>query len=197
MLLDKTGTLTLGVPGHRAGDRVHDGVARAELLRLAASLDQLSTHVLAAAIVRQAAHEAIALDAPAARTRVAGQGIEGIVDGHSVIVGSAALAGGERDRRRARERPRRRRHHGARGRRRPARRDAVARRPRAPRRPRAGPAVARERDRAGGDAQRRSRGGRGRRRRAASSSTASTHSRAPRTSSRWCARCRQRRDSHR
>jgi heavy metal translocating P-type ATPase len=89
VLLDKTGTLTLGVP---AVEQVLtlDGVAREELLRLAASLDQLSSHVLAAAIVRQASSEAIALARPEHVRESPGQGIEGIVDGHSVVVGSAA-----------------------------------------------------------------------------------------------------------
>jgi heavy metal translocating P-type ATPase len=88
VLLDKTGTLTLGVP---AVEQVLtlDGVARDELLRLAASLDQLSSHVLAAAIVRQAAGETIALARPEQVRESPGQGIEGIVDGHSVVVGSA------------------------------------------------------------------------------------------------------------
>jgi heavy metal translocating P-type ATPase len=88
VLLDKTGTLTLGVP---AVEQVLtlDGVAREELLRLAASLDQLSSHVLAAAIVRQATGEAIALARPEHVRESPGQGIEGDVDGHRVVVGSA------------------------------------------------------------------------------------------------------------
>lgn len=89
VLLDKTGTLTLGIP---AIERVvaFDGVARDELLRLAASLDQLSSHVLAAAIVRQADQEAIALARPEQAREAPGQGIEGVVDGRRVLVGSAA-----------------------------------------------------------------------------------------------------------
>jgi heavy metal translocating P-type ATPase len=89
VLLDKTGTLTLGVP---AVERVIalDGIAREELLHLAASLDQLSNHVLAAAIVRQASREAIALVRPERPRESPGQGIEGVVDGRRVVVGSAA-----------------------------------------------------------------------------------------------------------
>ena len=89
VLLDKTGTLTLGIP---AIERVIvlDGIAREELLRLAASLDQLSSHVLAAAIVRQAGQEAIALARPERAHEAPGQGIEGVVDGRRVVVGSAA-----------------------------------------------------------------------------------------------------------
>ncbi|HTR72263.1 MAG TPA: heavy metal translocating P-type ATPase [Solirubrobacteraceae bacterium] len=89
VLLDKTGTLTLGVPGV---ERVLalDGVSRAELLRLAASLDQLSSHVLAAAIVRQAASESLGLVRPEQARESPGQGIEGVVEGRRVLVGSAA-----------------------------------------------------------------------------------------------------------
>jgi heavy metal translocating P-type ATPase len=89
VLLDKTGTLTLGIP---AVERVIvlDDVARKELLRLAASLDQLSSHVLAAAIVRQAGKETIALARPERAREAPGQGIEGVVDGRRVVVGSAA-----------------------------------------------------------------------------------------------------------
>jgi heavy metal translocating P-type ATPase len=89
VLLDKTGTLTLGIP---AIERVValDGIARGELLRLAASLDQLSNHVLAAAIVRQASSEGIALARPEQAREAPGQGIEGVVEGRRVVVGSAA-----------------------------------------------------------------------------------------------------------
>jgi heavy metal translocating P-type ATPase len=89
VLLDKTGTLTLGVP---TIERVVvlDGIARPELLRLAASLDQLSNHVLAEAIVRQASSEAIALVRPEQVREKPGQGIEGVVKGRRVVVGSSA-----------------------------------------------------------------------------------------------------------
>ena len=57
VLLDKTGTLTLGAP---AVERVValDGVEGDELLRLAASVDELSAHVVAEALVHDAAGEA-------------------------------------------------------------------------------------------------------------------------------------------
>jgi len=89
VLLDKTGTLTLGVPA-LARVQALDGIARDELLRLAASLDQLSGHVLAGAIVRQAGSEGIVLARPEQAREAPGQGIEGVVDGHRVLVGSAA-----------------------------------------------------------------------------------------------------------
>jgi heavy metal translocating P-type ATPase len=89
VLLDKTGTLTLGVPGIERVIAL-DGIAGEELLRLAASLDQLSSHVLAGAIVRKASTEMIALARPERAREAPGQGIEGVVDGRRVLVGSAA-----------------------------------------------------------------------------------------------------------
>jgi heavy metal translocating P-type ATPase len=89
VLLDKTGTLTLGVPGVEYV-RALDGVSREDLLRLAASLDQLSGHVLANAIVRQASSEAISLVRPERVRESPGAGIEGVVEGRRVLVGSAA-----------------------------------------------------------------------------------------------------------
>jgi len=89
VLLDKTGTLTLGIP---TVERVValDGIGHGELLRLAASLDQLSNHVLAAAIVRQASSEGVALARPERVTEEPGQGIAGVIEGRQVVVGSAA-----------------------------------------------------------------------------------------------------------
>jgi heavy metal translocating P-type ATPase len=89
VLLDKTGTLTLGVPTV-ARVQALDGIARTELLRLAASLDQLSGHVLAAAIVRQAGSEGIELARPQSAREAPGQGIEGVIEGRRVVLGSAA-----------------------------------------------------------------------------------------------------------
>jgi heavy metal translocating P-type ATPase len=89
VLLDKTGTLTLGLP---SVDRVvaFDGMAPIELLRLAASVDQLSAHVLAEALVHDAENRGLALTAPDHVEEGRGQGVEGIVDGHRVAVGSSA-----------------------------------------------------------------------------------------------------------
>jgi heavy metal translocating P-type ATPase len=87
VLLDKTGTLTLGVP---AIERIVslDGRSREELLRLAASLDQLSSHVVAQAIVRQARSERLALADPSDVRESPGAGIEGEVEGVRLALGS-------------------------------------------------------------------------------------------------------------
>ncbi len=89
VLLDKTGTLTLGVPSIEKVIAL-DGSDRRELLYLAASLDQLSSHVLATAIVRGAGVEAIPLVRPQQVRESPGQGIAGLVDGRQVVVGSLA-----------------------------------------------------------------------------------------------------------
>jgi heavy metal translocating P-type ATPase len=89
VLVDKTGTLTLGVPDV---DRIValDGLAGGEVLRLAASVDQLSAHVLAEALVHDAETRGLRLELPERFTERPGQGVEGRVGVRSVAVGSAA-----------------------------------------------------------------------------------------------------------
>jgi heavy metal translocating P-type ATPase len=93
VLLDKTGTLTLGAPAVREvvalGDAV-GGVPEDEILRLAASVDQLSAHVLAEALVHSAEQRGLSLAEPSDAVEEPGQGAEGTVDGRRVSVGSAA-----------------------------------------------------------------------------------------------------------
>ena len=86
-LLDKTGTLTLG---SAEIERVvpFDGVEPAELLRLAASVDQLSAHALAEALVHGAERRGCRLSFPDHVEERLGRGIEGLVDGRKVAVGS-------------------------------------------------------------------------------------------------------------
>jgi heavy metal translocating P-type ATPase len=89
VLFDKTGTLTLGLPAVEQ-ILVFDGVQPDELLRLAASVDQLSAHVLAEALVHDAEARGLVLTAPTDVEEGPGQGIEGVVDGRRVAVGSSA-----------------------------------------------------------------------------------------------------------
>ncbi len=92
LLLDKTGTLTSGRPA-LAGVVVAGARPADEVLHLAASLDQVSRHVLAGAVVRAAAGRGGQLALPTQVAEVAGQGIRGVVGGHRVAVGKAAWAG--------------------------------------------------------------------------------------------------------
>jgi heavy metal translocating P-type ATPase len=85
-LLDKTGTLTLGSPRVRELRRL-GGIPVDEALRLAASLDQVSNHVFAAAIVDAARDRGLRLDLPSAVSETAGLGVEGDVGGHRVRIG--------------------------------------------------------------------------------------------------------------
>ena len=89
VLLDKTGTLTLGTPEI---ERIvsFDGPESDELLRLAASLDQLSAHVLAEALVGSARKRGLSLEFPRQVDEEPGQGIEGRVGDRAVAVGSPA-----------------------------------------------------------------------------------------------------------
>jgi heavy metal translocating P-type ATPase len=89
LLFDKTGTLTEGRP--TVADIVTDGEIRSEeVLRLAASLDQVSPHVLASAIVRAAHEQHLALTLPTEVEEVPGHGVRGRVGSRSVAVGKAS-----------------------------------------------------------------------------------------------------------
>lgn len=90
VLLDKTGTLTLGRP-QIAGIRTADSGDPDEILRLAASLDQMSTHVLAESLVDSARDRGLSLEMPGSVDEVPGEGIVGDVGGRRVAVGSAGL----------------------------------------------------------------------------------------------------------
>jgi Cu+-exporting ATPase len=90
VVFDKTGTLTTGEPA------VTDVVAGAafsrwELLRLAASAEQASEHPLAKAIVRKAEDEGMPLSPVESFEAIPGQGIQAVLGGRKLLVGSARL----------------------------------------------------------------------------------------------------------
>ena len=86
LLLDKTGTITSGTMS--VGDVVSFGEhAEAEVLRLAASLDQVSQHVFALAIVRHARAAGVPLTFPHAVEDTPGERIRGLVGQRRVAVG--------------------------------------------------------------------------------------------------------------
>jgi heavy metal translocating P-type ATPase len=86
LYFDKTGTLT----GGQARLIAIEGAERGEnaLLAAAASLEQMSSHVIAAAIVAAARERNIALDVPTDVVEVAGSGISGKISGAHVAVGA-------------------------------------------------------------------------------------------------------------
>jgi Cu+-exporting ATPase len=90
LVVDKTGTLTLGKPRLTRVVAL-PGIAEDELLRLVASLERGSEHPLAAAIVAGAEARGLSLTSPADFTSETGKGALGAVDGKRVAVGNAAL----------------------------------------------------------------------------------------------------------
>ena len=91
VVLDKTGTLTVGQPTVTAVMPA-DALPPEEILELAASLDQVSGHVLAAAIVRAAEERGCPLSLPEDVREEPGQGIAGTVQGRPVKLGRASWA---------------------------------------------------------------------------------------------------------
>lgn len=86
VILDKTGTLTHGQADITA-IRTRADFAEADVLRLAASLDQASGHVVASALIRAAQARSLTLSTPTEVTETPGTGIIGKVDGRRVVVG--------------------------------------------------------------------------------------------------------------
>jgi Cd2+/Zn2+-exporting ATPase/Cu+-exporting ATPase len=92
LLIDKTGTLTLGRP--QISDIVPlDGVPPAEVLALAASAERYSEHPLAEAVRSAARVRDLPLVAPEHFEALPGAGVRAQVAGHAVEVGSARLLG--------------------------------------------------------------------------------------------------------
>ncbi|MEU3550843.1 heavy metal translocating P-type ATPase [Streptomyces longwoodensis] len=90
VVLDKTGTVTTG--RMTLGDvYIAEGVDKDELLRLAGALEHASEHPLAQAIAAGAVERTGSLPAPETFENVAGLGVQGVVDGHAVLVGREQL----------------------------------------------------------------------------------------------------------
>ncbi|MCX4828510.1 heavy metal translocating P-type ATPase [Streptomyces sp. NBC_01016] len=90
IVLDKTGTVTTGRMT-LLGTHTAEGVERAEVLRLAGALEHASEHPIAQAVAAGAAAEVGALPTPEDFVNVAGLGVQGVVDGHAVLVGREQL----------------------------------------------------------------------------------------------------------
>jgi len=90
VLLDKTGTLTVGRPTVVA-TVPQEGLSSGELLRLAASAELPSEHPLAEALVRHARAQGLNLAQPEAFQALPGLGVEAEVAGRRYLVGNASL----------------------------------------------------------------------------------------------------------
>ena len=92
-MFDKTGTLTVGgarlVAVETAPEENPD-----EVLRLAASLEQASQHVVAAAIVAAAVARGLTLEVPDNVQETMGSGLQGNIAGRAVKAGSRQLVCG-------------------------------------------------------------------------------------------------------
>lgn len=86
IILDKTGTLTDGRP-QIASVLMAEGRTEDEIVRLAASLDQASKHPIAQAIVAAAGARKLELAIPTDTREFPGEGVSGLVDGKTVVVG--------------------------------------------------------------------------------------------------------------
>ena len=95
VMFDKTGTLTVG--GARlVAIEVAPAQSADEVLRIAGSLEQASHHVVAAAIVEAAVGKRLKLTIPTEVRETMGSGLEGMVDGQNVRVGSYQMVHGAR-----------------------------------------------------------------------------------------------------
>ena len=94
LYMDKTGTITMGAPRVRRALLLGRTWTEAELLRFGASLDQMSSHVLASALVTTARERGANLVLPTEVAETAGSGISGLVDGHRVRLGNFAWIAG-------------------------------------------------------------------------------------------------------
>jgi Cu+-exporting ATPase len=90
VVFDKTGTLTAGRPTVTAVE-LTGSLTESELLDLAASLETGSEHPLGAAIVARARLRELGFRPITDFEAIAGQGVEGLVDGRHVIVGTVRL----------------------------------------------------------------------------------------------------------
>jgi len=90
LIVDKTGTLTEGRPAFHGVVAAADW-SDAEILRVAASLDQGSEHPLAHAIVAEATRQSLNLSKPEAFESSSGIGVRGTVDGQAIVLGNTAL----------------------------------------------------------------------------------------------------------
>ena len=90
VILDKTGTLTLGTP-EILDVHAYNGYRPVDVIRIAATAERFSEHPLAKAIVRRASDWSLPVGEPSAFQYTPGVGIVCDVDGHRTLVGTRTL----------------------------------------------------------------------------------------------------------
>ncbi len=91
VIFDKTGTLTQGQPKVTDLVSLDPAVSQAELLAVTASLENLSEHPIAQAIVKMAKEKNLVLREATDFINLSGQGVKGSVDGQPMVVGNLRL----------------------------------------------------------------------------------------------------------
>lgn len=91
MALDKTGTITEGEP--KVSElKIFNSHKEEEVIRLTASLESVSTHPLARAVMNFAQEKHISFSHPSNYEMVSGKGAQGEIDGHWYFVGNHLMA---------------------------------------------------------------------------------------------------------
>src|SRR4029079_7809825 len=89
-VFDKTGTITVGTP-RLSAIQIAPGFTRHNVLRLAAAIEQGSSHLLARVLVAVAEAEGVSVPRGAESVESPGQGMSGIIDGHALRVGARGV----------------------------------------------------------------------------------------------------------
>lgn len=90
IVLDKTGTVTTGKMALQ-GVHTAPGTGEARLLRLAGAVEDASEHPIAQAIAKGATERTGRLPVPGSFRNIEGRGVQGMVDGHLVLVGRESM----------------------------------------------------------------------------------------------------------
>ncbi|MDR0297151.1 MAG: copper-translocating P-type ATPase [Streptococcaceae bacterium] len=89
VVFDKTGTITLGKP--QVTDIVSFGSENAEILRLAAALEENSEHPLAQAVLEKAKDAGVAMTEAENFEAISGKGVSALIDGKRAFIGNERL----------------------------------------------------------------------------------------------------------